>query len=96
MGYHSNHSNYWGCIDEYMSNFIINLSTESNSYSSNDYGYWTGKTYTLNGEVFPVCDKQISVNTKRYTSRKRAENMAKKLYEKCSYVGKYSVEEETQ
>lgn len=79
-----------------MNKFVVFLSTESISYPSNDYGYWTGKTYTVQREKFPICEKNITSNTKRYTSRTRAEASAQKLFDSCPQVGSWKVEEEAQ
>lgn len=68
--------------------FVIYLSSESNLDSaSNSYGYWEGKTYQVQGETYPVAhDYEITHRTKVYKSKIRAENTAKKLYERCGYV----------
>ena len=76
-----------------MQEYVVILSTECFSYPSNDYGYWTGKTYSVNREVIPICDIQISDNTKRFKSRERAESAAERVYNKCVHVMKWSVEE---
>ncbi|MFF2531296.1 hypothetical protein ACFVS2_20550 [Brevibacillus sp. NPDC058079] len=77
-----------------MNSYVIFLSTESISYQSNDYGYWTGKTYTVQREKFPICEKSITINTKRFTNRKRTESAAQKLFDSCPKVGSWKVEEE--
>ena len=43
----------------------------------NNYGYWTGKDYVFNYELFPVTDYSITGRTKRYSSKKRADNALK-------------------
>ena len=54
-------------------------------------GYYTGDTYIYQGEVYAVCDKEID-KAKKYSSRKRAENAARSLFEKITnYV--FEVEE---
>ena len=54
-------------------------------------GYYTGVTYTYQGEIYAVCDKDIN-KAKKYSSLKRAENAAKSLFEKVTnYV--FEVEE---
>lgn len=73
--------------------FVINLSSESILTPYNDYGYWAGKTYTVNREVFPVWGSKITIRTKKYKSRVRAESMAEKLVKKCSYFTKLNIEE---
>lgn len=72
--------------------FVINLSTASLSNPDNEYGYWTGKTYTVAREVFPVCDKSITERTKIYENRRRAESMARKLNDRCVYVVTWTIE----
>lgn len=62
--------------------------------NNNSYGYWGGKTYTVNGEIFPVHTMDfITCKTKKYTSYKRAYQGAEALLEKCAYVWKYRIEE---
>ena len=35
----------------------------------NSYGYWSGKTYTVNGEIFPVHSRDsITCDTKKSTA----------------------------
>jgi hypothetical protein len=74
--------------------FVVYLSSK---YEVNEllnaYGYYTGKCYTKDGEVFPVTDNQITERTKQYTSRIRAARGADTLIEKCTYVLSYKVEE---
>lgn len=54
-------------------------------------GYYTGKTYIYQGEVYAVCDKDIN-KAKKYSSLKRAENAVKSLFERVkNYV--FEVEE---
>lgn len=64
------------------------------SAGNNSYGYWSGKTYTVNGETFPVHTRDfITCDTKKYTSYKRARQGAEVVLEKCAYVWKYQIEE---
>jgi len=37
------------------------------------YGYWTGKNYTVCGELFPVAERKITSRTKVYSSKAMAE-----------------------
>ena len=54
-------------------------------------GYYTGDTYVHQGEMYAVCNTDIT-KAKKYSSLKRAENAAKSLYEKVTnYV--FEVEE---
>lgn len=72
--------------------YVICLSTESSSFPSNEYGYWTGKTYKVEGMEYPVCNPIITEKTKRYSSKLRAESMARKLRDRCIYVMTWTVE----
>lgn len=47
-------------------------SHELNS-KENMYGYWDGRNYTHHGELIPSTNKVITEETKRYKSRKKAE-----------------------
>lgn len=77
-----------------MPEYVIYLSSELRpKEATNSYGYWKGKTYTLRGDIFPKTWDVIDSDIKRYTSKKRAENMAEKLAEKCTYVLSWIVEE---
>lgn len=77
-----------------MKGFVIYLSTEIFSKDvRNDYGYWDGKTYTVQGEQFPFTDYHITSETRVYKSKIRAENMAEKLLKRCPYIMSYLVEE---
>ncbi|MMZ65647.1 hypothetical protein D1872_280650 [compost metagenome] len=72
--------------------FVINLSTKSYSYPDNDYGYWTGKTYMVDREEFPVCEPNITENTKVYVNKRRTESMARKLFDRCPHVSTWEIE----
>lgn len=51
--------------------YVIYLSSELNPDSfENDYGYWSGKNYIHEGELFPITDRFIGKRTKIYSSRK--------------------------
>jgi len=75
--------------------YVIFLSSGSDIDDSlNAYGYWEGKTYTKHGEIFPTAySTKITKNTKVYTSKLRANNMAEKLVNRCSYILSWRVEE---
>ena len=47
---------------------------ENSVYNTNSYGYWVGKNYTVQGELYPITDDRVTERTKVYISRKRAEN----------------------
>lgn len=49
---------------------------------NNSYGYYSGKNYTFEGELFPVTDRTITERTKVYSGRKRAENALKSILER--------------
>lgn len=54
--------------------YVIWLTSESDiKRIFNAYGYWSGKNYTVQGELFPITDSGITGRTKIYTSKKRAE-----------------------
>lgn len=57
------------------------------SGGTNAYGYWSGKSYTHQGEMFPTHTYgAINSNTRIYTSKKLAENAAAKCADRYSYV----------
>ena len=47
--------------------YVIYLDSRSpGSAGNNSYGYWSGKTYTVNGETFPVHTRDfITCDTKK-------------------------------
>lgn len=74
--------------------FVIVLSTEANPEDGrNTYGYWTGERFVVQYEEFQRTDPILNENTKRYTSKKRAENAAEKTLERFEYVMSYSIKE---
>ena len=58
-----------------------------------ELGYYTGKTYIHQGEVFPITDNKVEDRTKKYTSKIRAEKAAERISTKCDYVCSYEVKE---
>ena len=73
--------------------YVIYLSSEGGySIHCNAYGYWRGKTYTVDGEIFPSTDSKITRATKIYKRKVSAEKMADKLYDRCGYVMSWKVE----
>lgn len=58
------------------------LKSSSYGYASFD-GYYTGNTYVYQGEVYAVCDTDLS-KVKKYSSEKRAANACDALNRKCS------------
>lgn len=73
--------------------FVINLIHKNYNTGINDYGYWTGKQYMVNGEYYPVCVNCIGVETKIYKSKKVAERSANACLERYAYVSEAEVEE---
>ncbi len=76
--------------------FLIYLKykSEVENYRNNDYGYYAGKTYQKDFKIFPVCVEKyedITSKGKFYKSRKIAENAAKNLLKKCSFVSSYQI-----
>ncbi|MBG9608517.1 hypothetical protein ABE18_15835 [Bacillus toyonensis] len=57
------------------------------------YGYWRGETYRVQGETFPITDIRVTPDAKGYKSKKRAENSAGKIFDKCGYSVSWFVEE---
>lgn len=77
-----------------MGEYVIYLSSERDPKNvHNSYGYWGGKTYTVDGMPFPTIGIDLEVDVKIYKSKKRAETMAEKLADRCPYVLSYLVEE---
>ncbi|PEV64201.1 MULTISPECIES: hypothetical protein [Bacillus cereus group] len=78
-----------------MSEYVIYLSSEETPKDvHNSYGYWGGKILSSGGMRYPsigVCSDKKDV--KKYKSKKRAENMAEKLADRCFYVLSWVVEE---
>lgn len=73
--------------------YVIYLKSSTYGNTDNSYGYWTGKKYIVQEEAYPICDKEITENTKVYKNRKIAENSAEKAVERFGYVTNYKIEE---
>ena len=73
--------------------FVINLISKNGITNINNYGYWTGKQYMVNGEYYPICRKYINNETKIYKHKKVAERSAQSCLEKFGYVTNVEVEE---
>lgn len=71
--------------------YVINLISKSNLNDKNDYGYWTGEQYIVQGEPYPICDSTVSEKTKIYKIYKRAEQSAKLAIDKYGYVDDYEI-----
>lgn len=80
-------------IETAVEGFVIHLSSESYGNSSNDYGYWTGKVFTGEDLTYPGYEDDKTHNkVKVYKSKRRAEIMAEKLENRCTYVFTATVE----
>lgn len=76
--------------------YVIYLSSQTFQDSHEAYGYWTGKNYSAQGELFPVCERKISGDTKRYKSKKQAERGLECCMNRgYAYVAKGWIEEES-
>ena len=74
--------------------FVIYLSSESNTKDyGNYYGYYAGKCYIKDGDVFPVTDSGMTERTKKYKSYGMAFRGAEAVLKKCGYVNSYEIEE---
>jgi hypothetical protein len=79
-----------------MKGYVIYLSSEKDALvrdQCNVYGYWEGKQYTVHDEIFPVTFPRVTIDTKVYKSKKRADTAAEKLFNKFGYVLSWLVEE---
>lgn len=74
--------------------FAIYLSSEQETrVYNNAYGYYSGKCYTRDQEYFPVTQRQVTEETKRYTSKAKAIKGAEAVFNKCGYVLSFEIEE---
>lgn len=81
-----------------MKKYVIYINSESprDPYRrvKNAYGYWNGKFYTMLDEMYPYHTfNNITPETKRYSSRKRAENAVNNICKRCGYVYDCEIEE---
>lgn len=60
--------------------------------SGNDYGYYASE-YTVQGELYPACDTEVTGRTKRYKNHKSANKAAERLLNRYGYVVKSEVRE---
>lgn len=58
-----------------------------------EYGYWTGQKYIVDGETFPVYDNRITERTKIYSSAKRAERALELSIQRFAYVKSGKIEQ---
>lgn len=74
--------------------FVILFSSVVGFGWDNAYGYYCGKTRTKAKEEYPISlSNKTHPDIKWYTSRKKAENAAKKIGDRCAYVVDFKVEE---
>lgn len=59
----------------------------------NSYGYWSGESYTVQGEEFPVCEPSTN-KRKWYKNLKRAISGGEITFFKYSYVCGFDIEDE--
>jgi len=76
--------------------FLIYLKSQSDTdeHRQNVYGFYAGKTYQKDFETFPVCVERqgdIATEGKFYKTKKVAENAAKNLIKKCTFVASYQI-----
>lgn len=82
-----------------MTRYVIYLyshyrETHADPRIGNEYGYFTGKQYSVNYEQFPICTgNEINEKTKTFKSKLIAINSAEKCYDKFGYVADYDIEE---
>lgn len=74
--------------------YVVWLTSEPEyNRSGNAYGYWSGKSYRFQGELYPIADNYPTERTKIYTSRKRAENALETAINNYAYVLDGKIEE---
>ena len=73
--------------------YIYLYSDSRYSKTSSVYGYWTGKSYTVQGEEYPVCEHS-EYERKEYKSLKRAISSGEAATKKYGYVCGFDVEDE--
>ena len=73
--------------------YVIRIGCKQhNNFSTYKWGYYRGHTYKHQGEYY-VDDFFEIDKAKRYSTRQVAEKVAEKLYDKCSNVDVWLVEE---
>lgn len=81
-------------MSETKKQYVIYLKTPKSYGCGEDYGYYAGTMYTVEGERYPSCTgHQITPETRRYSSYGRALTSAIKLKEKCAYVVEFRIDE---
>lgn len=72
--------------------YVIRIGNKTSNGSSYKWGYYDGHIYKYKNEYF--VDDFFQINqAKRYLQRNTAEKEAEKLYDKCSNVDVWLVEE---
>lgn len=75
--------------------YIYLYSNDEHKRSSNQYGYWTGKSYIVQGEEYPSCEDPTSkYKRKEYKNLKRVISSGETAMKKYSYVCGFDVEDE--
>lgn len=64
---------------------IYASSATAYDFTSNAYGYYQGKTYQCQQELFPITSSDVK-EAKVYKSVRRAKMAAEALFIKCDYI----------
>lgn len=73
--------------------YVIKLISNNFNGRTNNYGYWTGKQYKVQGDFYPICENYIDASIKVFKSRKIAEKSANACIDRYKYVRTAEVEE---
>ena len=74
--------------------YIYLYSNNVHSKSNNQYGCWTGKSYAVEGEEYPVCEND-TYKRKEYKSLQRAISSGEIATKKYAYVYGFDIEDES-
>lgn len=75
--------------------YIYLYSNNEHKRSSNQYGYWTRKSYIVQGGEYPACEDPTSkYKRKEYKNLKRAISSGETAMKKYGYVRGFDVEDE--
>lgn len=84
--------------------YIYLYGINTNGSKQNQYGYWTGKSYSVNKKLFPICCSSVnddhlcslaSQNVKKgYKSIQRAISSGRRAYERFYYVKAFDIRDE--
>ena len=81
-------------MSETKKQYVIYLQAMRSFGARNDYGYYSGNLYTVQGDRYPLCiGNQITPGTRRYSSYGRALTSAIKIREKCPHVVEFRIDE---